>query len=315
MRSLKKIFVKGVLFLLLLFCLDRFIGSVLLKQLYNLEAGQAAQLPKALRAQADIVVLGSSRARHHYDPELIEKITGKTVFNAGVDGLYIPYIQGAADLLMSRYKPKLLVIEIDPFYFTETHFKDNLLRVEALAPYIDDSDILKEQIFDLSGFNRMVYSFHTIRFNGKPWSFLSNIIRQDCCPNGFSPIKKVMEPAEWKDKIEDKTSKYENFVLDPKAVEMLSKTIQQAKSLRVGVVLVTSPEWREQIEEVQVLLSLSSVVKTISEEEQVPYVMATLDQYPEFRDPSYYADPSHLNEQGARRFSETLGTILVHLGY
>jgi len=38
------------------------------------------------KSEADVVILGSSRAKHHYDPDILQDVLGTSVVNAGCDG-------------------------------------------------------------------------------------------------------------------------------------------------------------------------------------------------------------------------------------
>src|ERR1044072_6117171 len=56
--------------------------------LCSTRTSQVGTLNRVMDGQvnADIVITGSSRALVHYDPRVIEKVTGLTAFNIGLNG-------------------------------------------------------------------------------------------------------------------------------------------------------------------------------------------------------------------------------------
>ena len=70
----------------------------------------------AHRADEDIIILGSSRATHHYIPRIIEDSLGLSCYNCGEEGNGIVLAYGRLIMLTNRYNPKLVLYEITPGY-------------------------------------------------------------------------------------------------------------------------------------------------------------------------------------------------------
>jgi len=54
----------------------------------TLESGSktGGMINSVRKSEADVVILGSSRAKHHYDPDILQDVLGTSVVNAGCDG-------------------------------------------------------------------------------------------------------------------------------------------------------------------------------------------------------------------------------------
>ena len=70
----------------------------------------------ANRASEDIIILGSSRAAHHYVPQIIEDSLGLSCYNCGEEGNGVVLAYGRLKMLINRYKPKLVIYEVTPGY-------------------------------------------------------------------------------------------------------------------------------------------------------------------------------------------------------
>ena len=70
----------------------------------------------ANRSEDDIIILGSSRATHHYVPQIIEDSLALSCYNCGEEGNGVVLAYGRLKMLTDRYKPKLVLFEVTPVY-------------------------------------------------------------------------------------------------------------------------------------------------------------------------------------------------------
>ena len=61
----------------------------------------------------DIIIMGSSRAIHHYVPRIIADSLGMSCFNAGQDGNGIILQYGRWKMISERYTPKLIIYDVN----------------------------------------------------------------------------------------------------------------------------------------------------------------------------------------------------------
>ena len=104
---------KIALFFLLLIVLDFSIGQAFNYMSVHSKGGYVAHHNHIIdKTHEDILIFGSSRAIHHYNPEIISKDLNMTCYNAGQDGNGIILFYGWWKLISQRYHPKLIIYDI-----------------------------------------------------------------------------------------------------------------------------------------------------------------------------------------------------------
>lgn len=79
------------------------------------------------------LVLGSSRALHHYDPAVMAPVMGCSVYNCGEDRMGIIFNYGRLLLVKERYMPDVVVYDVEPDY--DLLYGDNTVYLAQLRPY------------------------------------------------------------------------------------------------------------------------------------------------------------------------------------
>lgn len=100
----------------------------------------------ANRCVDDVIILGSSRATHHYIPQIIEDSLGVSCYNCGEEGNGVVLACGRLKMLMHRYKPKLVIYEITPGY-DYGNSETNKKFLGYLRAYYDKQGV--RELFDL----------------------------------------------------------------------------------------------------------------------------------------------------------------------
>ena len=132
---LKKLIIKLAVFFALLIVVDMVAGVVIRKVYFNQNHGGAYRITYVLeKATSDIMILGSSRANHHYIPTMMQDSLGLTCYNAGRDGNFISYSNAEVNSILKRYSPKTIILDIldDEFEVRSYKIED---RVSSLLPY------------------------------------------------------------------------------------------------------------------------------------------------------------------------------------
>jgi hypothetical protein len=266
---------------------------------------------KVRKVKAEIVILGSSRARHHYDPEILKSTFKTSVYNAGCDGQGIPYVRGMVDLLLKDYTPKLLIIDVDP---TSLSFsQDKFDSVTILAPFIDESEEIRRILYSRGPFEPIKYLSRSFRYNSKPLAILKNINAQDSSISGFVPERRTSVPLS--QTAIELTRPVNNWYADQGLVQLLQEIIRQAKLKGVKIILSNSPRWRSDSKVDPMQIPLMSFLRGIALQQKTPYLSVTQENTPVFHDASLFADYAHLNERGATIFTNILSQWIVHNNY
>jgi hypothetical protein len=89
-----------------------------------------------LNSQYEVLVMGSSRAHHHYVPEIFTDSLGISCYNTGKDGNGIILMYGIYQMVSNRYKPSLIIYDIAKGFdiYKNSIDKDNTRYVSLLKP-------------------------------------------------------------------------------------------------------------------------------------------------------------------------------------
>jgi len=85
-----RFFLRLVLILFLVLIIDRGVGMILSHYYFHQHRGEESKITYIIDSTvADVVIFGSSRANHHYVPEIFENKLHYSCFNGGADGNYL----------------------------------------------------------------------------------------------------------------------------------------------------------------------------------------------------------------------------------
>src|ERR1051326_6716223 len=107
----------------------------------------------ALTRDAQVLLLGSSRMRHHAMPAVLKRKLSLTAFNAGMDGQDFLYAVMLFDLWQrSNSPPQAIVLNIDPDSFEKSD--EELQRLGVFSFYYDDSPLVRHILNERSQIGR-----------------------------------------------------------------------------------------------------------------------------------------------------------------
>lgn len=167
-RSL--ILFSAILALFLIF--DRIVGIILHHKEITINTGQGVGKVNTFLEYKDcveVVLLGSSRAAHHINPEMVST----TLFNMGMDGTRIAYAAALANMLNDNVR--ILIIHIDPEEaYNPDYSGDDAIRLLYKSEYNKE----------LSGFFKKYYPTDWVltkisksnAFNGLAFPILKNLV-------------------------------------------------------------------------------------------------------------------------------------------
>lgn len=254
-----------------------------------------------MKDRHDVLILGSSRAHHHYDTPFLSDSLGLDVYNAGLDGNGVVLADGVLEMVFSRYKPKLVLFDIEPAFDVNVYDKDNhhTRYIKYLKPYYRE-DGVSEIIKDVSVEEWRKVQSGLIRYNTEILGMLvDNVIDRGVERGGFQPLKGKIEKEP-----EPKVSK--DVVRDSFKLAYMEKLIMLCQENGVPLILASSPKYGQKNS------GALQPVKDIAEK----YDIRFLDYYAE---PSFMAhkewfkEPMHLNSEGARIFSKKIAQDISEL--
>lgn len=111
---MKRVIINIIIILAVVALCDIAVGLIGNKMLMNTpEVGtlQTDAFQALFKKKSDILILGSSRARHTFQPKMIADSTGMTAYNAGIDGHGMNYAMIVLQSFLERCKPKIVALE------------------------------------------------------------------------------------------------------------------------------------------------------------------------------------------------------------
>jgi hypothetical protein len=267
--------------------------------------------------EADILYLGNSRTFVHFNPEIVQKITGLKGYNLGIDGGDVAMQKAKWDLLTEKDPlPKIIIQTADVSLLAGR--KDIFMKHQFL-PYLNeiavydplrkkDEKIWTDRYIPLwkyhgyrylvikgikSFFNLAKYNSHKDwdGYNGKDLSWTSD----------FDDFKKSLNGKKV-------TYSDENI---REGLAYLDSLIVFSKNHKIELVFVFPPQYYGLSELQSQKDSLVHLLKNLSEENSIPYWDYSADSL--CFQTKYLYNSTHLNNTGATIFSERIGNRINDL--
>lgn len=243
-----------------------------------------------------VVIVGSSRAAHHYVTEMIEDSLLMPAYNVARDGCFFSYNCCVINSILDRYAPELIIWENGTEYLYEG-ISDPL---ESLYPYYSQnkwvSRTIQEELplTEYLRLNSNIYQYNSIvhrilmRYRGRH-SFLDGTIK------GYLPLA----PKQLKKQLALEKEELESSALSETKIERFRSTLERAQKIGVRIVVVDSPKYKLRTYE-----NLSaSKMQELCERYGALYIDNS--QLPYFLDhPELFNDATHMNDDGAKVYTE-----------
>lgn len=146
------------------------------------------------RVKTDVVIVGSSRAAHHYvTTELrdsINQYTGGeyTVYNAGIDGRFINSTSCAAECILERYSPRMVIFEVSEWELSGSMATSDM---EFAAVNYRRNQTVKHYLDELGVKERVKMSSGLYRYNQKLFRIASSFFKSGD-ETGYEPLFATM---------------------------------------------------------------------------------------------------------------------------
>lgn len=298
--DLKSVLYSGIMLLVMFVVADQVVGYYLERLFQKQKKGEFHEVSYALKnVDEDVLIFGSSRAVRHYDPTVIEDSLKLSAFNVGKLGNTLLYSDAVFAQILSFHKPKMVILDISPIEFAKSEReRGQKSMVNALLKF-DHLPAIEERIQAVSP-KELILSklFRTYKFNSALYTLLTNDSGKSDLDagKGFQARKGVKVTDHI---VNEHNSSYEE---DPLLVKTFHNFLKNAKKNNIQVHVVISPTTLKQ--------SKTSVEKIKAITMGHGFNFIDVSFRPEFRNVSYYYDQTHLNETGAKMFSEMIGRHL-----
>jgi hypothetical protein len=295
---------RSILFLSILFVLDFSIGYALQYFYFTQESGLMYRTTYSIeKTNAELLVFGSSRANHHYDPTIFEKELNLSYYNVGRDGSFILYHYAVLEGVLKRYKPKMILLDISEKEFVKD--KVSYDRLACLLPYYKNHSEI-QPIIELRG------KYEKYKLLSSIYPYNSALFTIAIGNTEFNKKRKqdvkgyVALFDQWKLPIETINNNKEE--LDSVKVNYYKKFILKCRTAGVKLNIIHSPRYYK-------LVSTDTSIeeaKSIAVTNHIPFYDLSNDTV-YLNNPDLFSDTYHLNNKGAKIFSENICRTFIHL--
>ncbi len=289
---MKKFILKGILFITLIIFVDFIIGGIF--NSLSLKAKSGGNLKNnyiAYNMEEELLIMGSSRAAHHYKPHIFSDSLNMSCYNCGRDGNGIILMYGRWKLLQERYTPKVIIYDV--LYDFDLKINDNIKYTADLKKYFNNKEI-KNIIQSISYTESIKMMSNMYRHNSTIINTIGNFITQEQDINkGYLPMYKYMKIIP-----EKKESIKHNISFDETKLLYLEELIKECQG-KTQLFFTISPFYFQQ----EVSLNYAPI-KQLCEKYNVPFI--EYDDRTFIENNNLFSDSNHLNDEGATLYSQMI---------
>lgn len=244
------------------------------------------------RMNAEVVIIGSSRGAHHYVTsqlnDSIDAYVGRHVdiYNASIQGHFANNNCCAAEAIIARYHPKLLIFDQPE---NQMCVKEIASDLEHLTPYYRTDSIVNRYINGLGWKERLLMQSSMFRYNNKLLSIVTAYLFKGTKDDGYIPLAGTsinLNDFEYID--------YPHEELNPYSESNFRNVLAKYKEEEVPIIITASPFFRSGRDNTQ--------LHQICEEYGILYIDFYNEPYYS-QHPELFKDPAHLNDEGAHMFT------------
>ena len=257
---------------------------------------------------ADILIMGSSRAETQFQPWIIDSITGMNSFNIGISGHEFT-IQYCKYKFYREFncKPEIIIQNVDAATFGKA---ENLYTYEQFLPYLSDT-IIHKYTRRYNGFSWIDYNLPLFKYFGAQRALIIGLAQ-------YLPFKKIKDYPYHVKYYKGYHEQHENLINEDavrlklkknnSTLQEFEKFVCQCKSDTIKLILVHTPvlqqkhdQNKEYIRQIQEIADNYSLL-----------FMNYLNDSLCYNEKSFY-DPVHLNVKGAGVFSTRFSNDLMDM--
>ena len=248
----------------------------------------------------DIIILGSSRASHHYVPCVITDSLGMSCYNAGSEGMCIFYHYAMLAAMIERgHCPKVVIYDVMNLD-TEEHPGPTFTldaALDRLAPHYGEFSCI-DSLFELKGWKEKLKLISvSYRYNSK----MVQSIKCNFIPspenNGYETVT-----GKLKESMKFQHERYDDCVIDSMKLEYMQKMVDLAKQHHIRMFFVLSPYFVDNPSRAY------DAAMELACKNGVEFIDCYNDRTMMKSD--YFRDVAHLNDCGAHIWSSYISQLI-----
>ena len=293
---MRKLLAKFIVLLVIVIAFDWTYGKFACYLIDNAKGGEIYQdryICDSLKA--DVLIMGSSKARNQYDPKILGDTLGLNIYNCGKSGMGIIFNYGRWKIISRRYTPKVIIYEVLPIVDLMVR-DDNSIFINQLRPYYGKVEGI-DSIFWTIDHNEKykmlskTYQYHSIL------DYINCYRDRTFLKDGYCrPGNDILDPT---------TVNYEDFEYELDSVKChFMETFFTEVTSKTQLIIAISPMYSFHNDHGGL-----TFLKGLCKKYNVPILDHFCD--PNFVDnPNLYIDMAHLNREGSIRWSKLIASEL-----
>lgn len=241
-----------------------------------------------------VVIFGSSRAVHHYDPKTFRDSLNLDCYNAGQDGMGIILSYGRFRLMTARYTPKIIICDVTADF--DLNQNDNTTYLTWLKPYYHRNAI--DSIFwTVDPTMRIKMISQMFRYNGKLLQILTDNkpgSSNDDQLRGYVPLDGTMS-------YDTKEEAIKPVSVDSVKLSYLNRLAGECSQRGIKLFFTISPFYNSKSNSAQLHQALYAIAK----KNGIPVLDHFSDKDIAFNK-ELFQDSYHMNHTGAEMFSRRI---------
>ncbi len=294
---MKKYIAKILLFFIIVTLIDVVFGKGCDYLYKNSKGGDTYKINYAIsEGSADVLIMGSSRASHHYVPQILSDSLNMSVYNLGIDGSGVILADGFYRLIAERYKPKYIIYELTPSFDIYQYSGDvnNTRYLSQLKPYYKEK-CLSGIFEDVNPGEKLKLRSGLYRYNTTFLNLFRFYLRgMENDLKGYVPLEGTMN----KYHREEESAK----LIDRLKLKYLEKFIADCEQNGSKILFVISPKYG-----VSTSAAYEPAISLCKD-----HGFIVLNHYCDMQQMDFFKDSNHLNSKGAAVFSRLIASELKY---
>lgn len=253
-----------------------------------------------------VLIVGSSRANHHYVPHILSDSLDAEAYNIGRDGCFFSYNCCIIQSILSRYTPKMIIWET-----SMTSLCSGNDPLENLYPYYGKNKYVTECIkINFGWMKRIPLVCNQYKYNSLLIRIISRYINRKSFAidelNGYSPIS----PKSWTPAEKENSSIESLQTINESNVQHFKDVLAMANSKGVRLIVVNSPSYmaKGNVSESEKIMNqiCDSMGVSIYNFSQAEGIYDNID---------FWNDYTHMNSRGAEVYTKIFIDTILSNGY
>ena len=286
-----------IVFFSLIIIVDIGSGFLLRKNFSNINYGIHGLINRGLNSKKEILILGSSRAMHHYDPEVFEDYLGLSCYNTGIGGYGIFYNYALLNEIVKKNIPKIIILDLSPNILVD---KNSYKKLNVLLPYFKEYESFSEIIKLDPKFSNLELISNLYIYNSTIYEFFRDYFTKELIvTDGYLPLKGTINKTKF-------TPFYNSdLMIDSKKLIYIKKIIELCHKNDIELIGVVSPTYLKFDRENKLI----SKVKPLFSDYNFDFFNYS-DLPLLYGKREFFRDQIHLNDEGAQLFSEMFSEVI-----